>query len=209
VPAPTICGVDFDNTLVTYNELLTTIARERGWIGAGPIETKRVIRDRIRQLPDGEIEWQKCQALLYGPRIGEARLSDGVGTFIRLCRQHGVQVHIVSHKTEFSRYDTSGTNLRSAAMNWMTANGFFEPGGLGLDPRRVFFAATRAEKIARIRQLVCTHFIDDLEETFLEEAFPLATARILYEPGRQFPAPHGVVLMRTWQEICDYLFRAD
>jgi hypothetical protein len=208
VPAPTICGVDFDNTLVTYDELLTTIARERGCIGTGPIETKRAIRDRIRRLPDGEIEWQKCQALLYGPRIGEARLSDGVGTFIRLCRQHGIQVHIISHKTEFSRYDPSGTNLRSAAMNWMTANGFFEPDGLGLDPRHVFFAATRDEKIARIRQLVCTHFIDDLEETFLEEAFPLATARILYEPGRQFPAPHGVALMRTWQEICDYLFRA-
>jgi hypothetical protein len=209
VPAPTVCGIDFDNTLVSYDELLTTIARERGWIGAGPIATKRVIRDRIRRVPDGEIEWQKCQALLYGPRIGEARLSDGVEAFMRLCRQHGVQVHIISHKTEFSRFDSSGTNLRWAAMNWMMARGFFEPAGLGLDPRRVYFATTRAEKIAYIGQLSCTHFIDDLEETFLEETFPIATGRILYEPERRSPAPRGVVLMRTWQEICDYLFRAN
>src|ERR1051325_6940804 len=63
--------------------------------------TKRSIRDRIRLLPDGEIEWQKCQALLYGQRIAEAKLVEGVADFIRLCRERGIPVHIVSHKTEF------------------------------------------------------------------------------------------------------------
>jgi|ERR1051326_710811 hypothetical protein len=204
-----ICGIDFDNTIVTYDELLTKIAQERGLIDAGCGLTKRSIRDRIRQLPDGEIEWQKCQALLYGQRIAEARLIDGVAAFIGICRQRGIPVHIVSHKTEFSRYDPSGTNLRTAAMNWMIANGFFKPEGLALDPEQVYFAGTREEKIERIRELGCTHFIDDLEETFLEASFPQHTARILYEPGRQAPAPHGVALMRTWQEIRDYLFSAN
>jgi hypothetical protein len=204
-----ICGIDFDNTIVTYDDLLASIVRARGLIDAAHIRTKRNIRDQIRQLPDGEIEWQKCQALLYGQRIGEARLLDGVAAFLGLCRQRGIQVYIISHKTEFSRYDPTGTNLRVAAMNWMVANHFFEPSGLGLEPRSVFFAATRAEKIDRIRQLACTHFIDDLEETFLEETFPPGTARILYEPGRQSPAPRGVTLMRTWQEISDYFFGCD
>ena len=204
-----VCGIDFDNTIVTYDELLTTIARERGLIDAAHTQTKRSIRDQIRQLPDGEIEWQKCQALLYGPRIAEARLIDGAAGFITLCRERGIPVHIVSHKTEFSKYDASGTNLRSAALSWMTAHRFFDPAGLGLSPHTVYFAGTREEKIDRIRDLACTHFIDDLEETFLEESFPPATARILYEPGRQSPAPHGVALMRTWQEIRDYFFSAN
>jgi hypothetical protein len=91
----------------------------------------------------------------------------------------------------------------------MKANRFFEAGGLALEPRNVFFAGTRDEKIARIRELSCTHFIDDLEETFLEASFPPTTARILYEPGRQSPAPNGVALMRTWQEIRDYFFSAN
>jgi hypothetical protein len=204
-----ICGIDFDNTIVTYDELLTTIARERGLLDAADVQTKRSIRDQIRQLPDGEIEWQKCQALLYGQRIAEARLIDGVTQFVAICRARGIPVYIVSHKTEFSRYDPTGTNLRTAAMNWMIANRFFESGGLALDPGNVYFAGTREEKVDRIRELRCTHFIDDLEETFLEDSFPPATARILYEPGRQSPAPHGVALMRTWQEIRDYFFSAN
>jgi hypothetical protein len=204
-----IFGIDFDNTIVTYDDLLAAIARERGLLNGTAPQTKRHIRDYIRQLPDGEIEWQKCQALLYGSRITEARLIDGVSTFIAACRAQAIPVYIVSHKTEFSNYDPTGTNLRIAAMNWMVGNRFFDPAGLALDPANIFFAGTREEKIGHIRALRCTHFIDDLEETFLEASFPPQTKRILYEPGRQDPAPPGVALMRTWQEIRDYFFSAN
>src|SRR5215471_11862452 len=179
-----VCGIDFDNTIVTYDELLATIARERGLLDTATPLNKRSIRESIRQLPDGEIEWQKCQALLYGQRIAEARLIEGVTQFVAQCRERKIPVYIVSHKTEFSTYDPTGTNLRTAAMNWMIGNRFFEPAGLALDPANVFFAATRGEKCERIRQLACTHFIDDLEEVFLDDSFPPSTARILYEPGR-------------------------
>ncbi|MBI3723314.1 aminoglycoside phosphotransferase family protein, partial [bacterium] len=37
---------------------------------------------------------------------------------------------------------------------------------------RIFFEDTRAAKIARIRAVGCTHFVDDLEEVFLEADFP-------------------------------------
>ncbi len=192
--------------MVSYNQLLASIARERGLLDAASSETKRTLRDRIRQLPDGETEWQKCQALLYGPRIGEAVLIEGVARFIELCRRHCVKVYIVSHKTEFSRYDGTDTNLRTAALQWMTAHGFFDPARLGLTQDDVFFAATRQEKIDRIASLQCTHFIDDLEETLLEASFPGQTARILYEPGRESPAPPGIVWMNSWQEVSEYFF---
>ncbi len=173
---------------------------------AAASETKRTVRDRIRRLPDGETEWQKCQALLYGPRIGEAVLIEGVARFFELCRQRGVKVYVVSHKTEFSRYDSTCTNLRTAALQWMTAHGFFDPARLGLAKDDVFFAATRQEKIDRIASLSCTDFIDDLEETFLEASFPERTTRILYEPGRESPAPPGIVWMNSWQEVSEYFF---
>jgi hypothetical protein len=200
-----VCGIDFDNTIVTYDELLARIVSERGLLQSAN-GGKRALRDRIRLLPDGEIEWQTCQALLYASRIHEASLSDGVAAFLRQCRAGGVRVYVISHKTEYSRYDTTGTNLREAALGWMTANGLFEPGGFGLTRSQVFFAATRQEKAALVAELGCTHFVDDLEETFQEESFPTSTERLLYEPGRQEPPPPGVTLMRTWQEISDYFF---
>jgi len=199
-------GIDFDNTIVTYDEALGRIARERGLIGGEAAQTKKEIRDQIRRLPGGEIEWQKCQALLYGSRIGEAQLIEGVVEFFQRCWEEGVKVYVVSHKTEFSRFDTTGTNLRKAALEWMAANGFFEAEGLGLSRDGVFFAATRAEKIERIRQLRCTHFIDDLEETFLEEGFPAGTVRVLYEPSGRSALPPGMTRMKSWQEIREYFF---
>jgi hypothetical protein len=204
LPTRRICGVDFDNTIVHYDDLLARIVQERSLLPITPGDTKRSIRDRIRQLPNGEIEWQKCQALMYGPRISEASLNDGVLRFFQLCRTHNVKVYVISHKTEHSRYDPAKTNLRQAAKDWMESRGCFGPAGL--DPRDVFFANTREEKINRVIELGCTHFIDDLEETFLEKSFPPSTARILYEPGRTSPAPEGIRLMKSWREICEYFF---
>jgi len=201
-----ICGVDFDNTIVTYDELLARIARERGLLHSDIPATKRSIRDRIRCLPNGEIEWQKCQALLYGSRICEAKLNEGVSQFFQLCRVNGISVYIVSHKTEYSGYDTTGTNLRDAAVGWMAAHKFFDSDGLGLTRDAVFFAGTRQEKISCLAALGCTDFIDDLEETFLEEAFPAGVTRILYEPLRESVPPPGVKLIKSWQEISDYFF---
>lgn len=204
-----IVGVDFDNTIVTYDEVLSRIVQERALVFGQAAQSKREIRDRIRRLPGGEIEWQKCQALLYGSRIGEARLIEGVPEFFRRCAENGVKTYVVSHKTEFSRFDTTGTNLREAALEWMVANGFFDADGLGLRREDVIFAATRAEKIQHIDDLECTHFIDDLEETFLEERFPAGTVRILFEPAACSPLPPEIIRLKSWREIGEYFFGAN
>ena len=203
-----IIGVDFDNTLVTYDELLHTVATQRRLSPASAPKSKKSIRDYVRQLPDGEIEWQKLQAIAYGPLIKEAKLIDGVQAFFELCKRNGVKAYIVSHKTEFSRYDETRTNLRTAALGWMAANGFFRTDGLGLAHDAVFFSATRQEKIEQIRQLGCTHFIDDLEETFLEESFPVGVERILYVPHRQSETQPDMKVVTSWQEIGEYFFAA-
>jgi hypothetical protein len=202
-----IIGVDFDNTLVSYDEVFHTLSVKQGWIPPTTEKNKKCIRDKIRQLPNGEIEWQKLQAIAYGPRIGEARLIDGVWEFFKLCQQNGVRVYIISHKTEFANYDGSRTNLRRAALDWMKANQFFQEEGLGLSLDSVFFGMIRQEKIDLIRTLGCTHFIDDLEETFLEETFPSNVEKILFAPYPQPPHLSGIRVLKSWQEISDYFFR--
>ena len=201
-----VVGVDFDNTLITYDDLLHTVAVQQELIEPIVDKSKKGVRNQIRRLPNGEIIWRRLQALAYGSRISEARLIDGVRTFFEHCKRLNVTVYIVSHKTEFSRYDETRTNLREAALGWMAANQFFHADGLGLSSDTVFFSGTRREKVARIRQLGCTHFIDDLEETFQEDTFPAGVEKILYTRQRPRADLPGVKVMTTWEGICGYFF---
>jgi len=201
-----IIGVDFDNTIVSYDDLMHRLAVEKGWISPEVSKSKKQIRDSIRQLPNGEIEWQKLQAIAYGCQMQEAKLIEGVQAFFKLCQQHQVKAYIVSHKTEYANYDETRTSLREAALKWMNNNGFFSETGLGLSAEQVYFEATRIKKIERIKQLKCTDFIDDLEETFLEKAFPEKVNKILYAPHQQYSGTLAVKVVSRWQEINEYFF---
>lgn len=199
-------GVDFDNTLVSYDDLLYRLALERGWIQSEAVRSKRGIRDCIRRLSDGDVKWQQLQAIAYGAGIFEARPSDGIEAFLGMCKQRGVRLYVISHKTDYANFDNTHTNLRTAAINWMKQNRVFGADGLGVSREDVFFEPTRTEKVARLMRLQCTHFIDDLEETFLEPSFPTGIERILYDPHSLCAALPGVRVFHTWKEIGAHFF---
>lgn len=205
-----VIGTDFDNTIASYDNLMHNIATEKGLIEPHIEKSKKHIRDRIRKLPEGEIQWQKLQAAVYGTRMKEAILIDGVKDFFELCRRYRVKIFIISHKTEFARLDETRTNLRVAALAWMEMKGFFEVDGpgLGLTGEDVYFEPTRREKIDRIKRLGCTHYIDDLEETFCHDAFPKGVCKILYAPYAKHSNVLGVRAFGLWKEIGNYLFNA-
>ena len=201
-----ILGVDFDNTLVNYDDVLWKTARRMGFIDDSVRRYKKSIRDAIRPLPDGGKKWQEVQAHVYGRTMNEAVLIDGVQEFVGMCRRVKVPVYIVSHKTKFAAQDTGKINLRQAALDWMTQKGFFEPKGLGFSADQVFFESTRQDKVERIRKLGCTHFIDDLEETFMEKIFPKDVQKILYTPAANGSLPKDITVMSNWREIHEYFF---
>jgi len=191
---------------VSYDDLMRRAAVDRALLGQAEGRTKRDVRDLIRQLPDGELEWQRLQALVYGPLMREAQPIAGAEEFIRRCRGEGIEVFIVSHKTEYASYDETRTNLRTAALEWMSLHRFFEPDGLDLDRDHVYFESTRADKIERIRRIGCSHFIDDLEEVFLEPGFPPGVEKILYAPQATAVSANGARLMLSWRALCDDFF---
>jgi hypothetical protein len=201
-----LVGVDFDNTVVSYDDVFHEIAVREGLLPSSVGKSKREIREQLRRLPDGESQWQQLQAKVYGPHMSRATLIDGVPSFLESCKRRGCAVYIVSHKTEFAKYDETETNLRTTAMIWMKDNGFFQPNGLGLSPDNVFFEDTRRDKLERIRKLGCTHFVDDLEETFLERSFPAGVQKILYSPQFSASAVNGVTVANTWNDVCDRIF---
>ena len=165
-----IIGVDFDNTIVSYDAVMHTVALKQGWIGPQPKKNKKLIRDHIRLTPDGERKWQQLQAIVYGKRVKEAQLMEGASRFLQSCIEHEIKIYIISHKTRYSNLGESKDNFWVAALGFMTQNGFFNKDVLGLSVDSVYFESTMEEKARRIETLHCTHFIDDLEETFLEKS---------------------------------------
>jgi len=196
-------GIDFDNTLIGYDEVFLAAARERKLLSAEFAGNKQAVRDAIRLLPDGELAWQRLQGYVYGKGIGGAVMFEGVDAFLRRCRDAGHGVFVVSHKTEYGHHDPDRVNLREAALRWMEARGFFTADGYAIPPENVFFEATRAEKLERIAALQCTHFIDDLEEVLLDPGFPPGVNRVLFGASGALP---DVAICPSWRRIAETVF---
>ncbi|MBF0126780.1 MAG: hypothetical protein HQM02_06165 [Magnetococcales bacterium] len=202
-------GIDFDNTLIDYDALFVDAAREKGWLPLDGVPSggKNRVRQQLRGQEDGEGKWQRLQAEVYGPRIGEARLRAGADLFLAEARRRDCTLFIVSHKTRFATGDAARRcDLRQAAGAWMTSQGFFADPGFSLVPKNLHFAATRQEKVAKIKQLHCDCFIDDLPEVFNEPGFPPTTRKLLIDPWRESPACNDCRVFFTWTAIACELF---
>lgn len=196
-------GIDFDNTLVDYDHVFLAAAKQRGLIDPAFDGSKRAVRDGIRLLPDGELAWQRLQGYVYGAGIGGAMMFDGADAFLRECHAKGLDVFVISHKTQFGHHDPLHIDLRQAALDWMAGRGFFCGNGFGIPVERVFFESTRSAKLKRIRAVGCTHFIDDLEEVFSDPGFPARVLPILFAASSALRV--GAVCP-TWQRIAEVLF---
>ena len=203
-----VLGIDFDNTIVSYDEILYQIALNRGLIDEQTPQKKRLIRDQVRSLAsgNGEIEWQRLQAFVYGKGMQGAVLIDGVKEFLKFCQENQIKVFVVSHKTEFASMDEQRVHLQETALKWMKENDFFSDAGLGFSLEQIYFETTREKKIERIQQLQCTHFIDDLVETYLEKSFPSDVTKILYATDDLQESLNGIVLCQSWKDIYEYFF---
>lgn len=197
-------GIDFDNTIIAYDEVFRAAAKRAGLIDANFVGRKQGVRDAIRLLPDGELAWQRLQGEVYGKGIGGATLVPGVDAFLRRCRAEGCTVAIVSHKTEYGHYDPDRVNLRKAALDWMAAQGLFDDVH-AIPQDNVHFGSTRAEKLGRIAALSLTHFIDDLEEVLTDPGFPANVKRILFADAEQ-PATAPYIVCSTWRDIEQQVF---
>ncbi len=196
--------MDFDNTIISYDRLIRATALRMGLIDATVPASKKAMRDAIRLTPDGENSWQKIQAEIYGPGIDGAELIEGVEEFLSRCRARAIPLHVISHKTEYANFDSTKTNLRQAALGWMERRGLFAPSGGGLDRAQVNFAATRSEKIACIKALNCSHFIDDLVEVFDDPEFPAGVEKLLFDQSTS-QSNSAAGTFASWHDISAHL----
>lgn len=194
-------GFDFDNTIVSYDALFHRVAVEQSLIPADVPQSKLAVRDYLRKTGN-EDAWTEMQGYVYGARMSDAEAYPGAIEFMRLARDRGIAMVIVSHKTRHPflgpKYD-----LHEAARGWV-ANSLVEKGENLIDPALVFFESTKEAKIARIAESACDYFIDDLPEILRMPGFPEQTARILFDPESHHGADAMNQKFESWRQIQNY-----
>ena len=198
-------GLDLDNTLVAYDQAFLAVGKAEGLLPPDFAGSRAAVKARLlAERPDGR-SWEALQGQVYGRRIDQAVLYEGVVEFLARCRAEAVPLAIVSHKTVLAHHDSQGTNLHEAALAWLERQGFFSAAGFGLAPENVFFERTREDKVRRIRSLGCDVFIDDLPEVLAHGELPRRCRKILFgtAPGS---APGGCERYASWHEITHALF---
>ncbi len=200
-----IIGVDFDNTIVCYDGLFGKLAVEQGLVPAGIGQSKNAVRDYLRQIGQ-EDRWTELQGFAYGPGMSEARLFPGALEFFDHCRRVGREVFIISHRT---RYPFLGErhDLHQAARDFLAAHGFHDPARIGLAADHIHIYETKKEKTARINQVGCTHFIDDLPEILNSADLHTNIEKILFDPNGQHADCPGLRRVDSWGAIKDLLLK--
>ncbi|HVA34007.1 MAG TPA: hypothetical protein VNG31_07640 [Candidatus Baltobacteraceae bacterium] len=191
-------GIDFDNTIVCYDEAFHRAAVERQLIPASTPVRKQAVRDLLRAI-GREADWTELQGWMYGSGMAEATPFPGALEFLARCIRDGIDVRIISHKTR-TPYLGAERDLHASAYAWLEAHGVFER--IGLPRSHVFFELTKEEKLARIAEERRTVFIDDLPELLCEPAFPPGVRPLLFDPyGAAESLPADVERVDSWAAL--------
>lgn len=200
-----VIGVDFDNTIICYDQLFHEVALRQGLIPPSVPVTKSQVRDYLRQ-HGKEDAWIELQGYAYGACLHEAPPFPGAREFFARCKREGAAVHIISHKT---RYPFQGPvyDLHDGAHRWLTNRGFYAPGEGELSPTHVYFESTKQNKLDRISSMGCEYFIDDLPEFLAEPDFPAHVERILFDPNGRYSSDQRFPRITSWGEAERFLFK--
>ena len=111
-------GLDFDNTIVCYDNAIKLLSEQLFELPDDVSRTKIGLRDYLRR-EGRESEWTAFQGQLYGPGMIYAEpFADAISTMHQL-EDQGHELFIVSHRSKWPyagrRYD-----LHGAAQNWIS-----------------------------------------------------------------------------------------
>lgn len=197
-------GLDFDNTIVCYDNAIAVLADELFDLPCEVPRTKLGLRDHLRGA-GREPEWTAFQGALYGPGMCHAQPFTGAIDTMRHLVAAGHELVIVSHRSR-RPYAGPPHDLHAAARDWVarrlhSAGLFLESSSHGI----VNFLETRDEKVATIAQLGCQIFLDDLPDVLEAPGFPSETLPILFDPAEAAPPSGDRLRISRWSQIPELL----
>jgi hypothetical protein len=193
-------GLDFDNTIVGYDSLFHKVALEGGWIDHTVPISKVSVRDHLRSIGKEDV-WTEMQGYVYGARMDEAAVYEGVVDTLLWAKNNKIKLSIVSHKTKHP-FIGEQYNLHEAARNWIKL--FLNANDEPLIPLEdIHFELTKESKIDRIAKINCDIYLDDLPEILLAPSFSNKVKKILFDPDNHH-SNQNLERVKNWVEVRDY-----
>ena len=189
-------GIDFDNTIVCYDQLFYKIAREENLVPIKSPVSKIFIREYLRSQKQDDA-FTFLQGEVYGRRILEATPAKGVYLAIKNLLANNFEVSIISHKSKYP-YKGPKYNLHDAAKLWLDKNNFISENSGILKKENIFFNLTKEKKIEKIHSLGCDYFIDDLPEIL--KMIEGKVKKILYSPNCK-KINNNYIILRKWSYL--------
>ena len=194
-------GLDFDNTLIDYDELFYSIALEKGLIPVQIDKTKIAVRKYLKDNGKENI-FTLLQGEVYGLHIKRASQSSGMMQSLKILKENSIELIIISHKT-LHPYSGPKYDLHKAAMSWLKKNEFFDQNCLNFRRENVFFEITIENKIKRIEDSGLTYYIDDLTKVL--KMINSRINRIHFNPNSEDQRIDGIINMKNWQDLPEIL----
>lgn len=198
-----IIGIDFDNTIICYDKVFGKVALDMKLIPEKNSYSKLSVRNFLRETGQEGI-WTRLQGEVYGNQIIEAVPFDGVKENIASLLASGFKIVIISHKTKYP-YIGPKYDLHKAARKWLEHNGFLNIRGINYQD--LYFLESQPEKIQKITDLGCTHFIDDLPEIL--DLVPNEISKALFRPDNTYKKElerYSIIL--NWNEVGEFVGRS-
>jgi len=191
-------GFDFDNTIACYDHAIALLSEELFELPEELPRTKLALREFLRSA-EREPEWTAFQGELYGPGMRHAKPFEGAIDAMQQLVAAGHDLMIISHRSS-RPYTGPPYDLHEAARDWIMEN-LGSKGLFKCETSSIYFLETRKEKLARILDLDCQVFIDDLPEVLQEQDFPATTLGILFDPtGARLSHPRHTRISE-WSEV--------
>jgi len=196
-------GLDFDNTIVCYDQAIALLAEKLFELPLDLPRTKLVLRDFLRAA-GREPEWTAFQGELYGPGMQYAQPFDGAIVTMQELMAAGHELVIISHRSR-RPYAGPAHDLHAAARGWVSSHlqskGLF---GVVGDTSSAFFLETLAEKINKIKELNIDYYLDDLPAVLGAPSFPIGTNPILLSANEGKSRYLGPSISQ-WSELLPYI----
>lgn len=193
-----IIGLDFDNTIVDYDFAFYQSALDVGLITADVEKTKTAVKDYLINL-DREDKWTELQGLVYGAKMEYAAINEGFEDCMKYFKSIDAHVFIVSHKTRYP-YAGEKYDLHKAALDWMQKHLLDKS---LIEKNNINLCLTKEDKLAKIEELGCGYFVDDLVSILEHPAFPKNTVKLLY--GNEKPNNSDIKICKSWGDVAKFI----
>ena len=188
-------GIDFDNTLISYDEIFYKYALSKSLIKDKIPKTKVGLRNYLVKNNQEEI-FTNLQAEVYGPQILNANIFDGVLETLNYLSKNNSLI-IISHKTIFP-YLGPKYNLREYADKWLKKYKL-HTSCINSPISNIFYEDSFSNKTSRIVESKCDLFIDDLPKVL--QSLPKNINKFLFNPNNEFIENEEFYNFDNWEKL--------